>query len=146
MKIYSVPKDPSVIGIKDVNHAIISPMIEYLNKDDKVIIARYVEKHPELEDPAIVIQTIGDDTAKNAVRRAINKIQSQFLSIDISSDKLDEHNAKSSASMATHNKEFGLPGDEKPKTEKSYGLPGDEKPKTEKSYGLPGDEKPKTEN
>ncbi len=63
MKIYIVEKtDKSVrLGLKNADVTIIQPLMDMLYKNPNVVLVRYIEDHPELEDKVLFVQVSEGD-------------------------------------------------------------------------------------
>ncbi|MGI6471511.1 MAG: RpoL/Rpb11 RNA polymerase subunit family protein [Candidatus Methanomethylophilaceae archaeon] len=63
MKIYIVERtDNSVsLGLKNADVTIIQPLIDMLYKNPDVVLVRYMEEHPELEDRILFVQVSKGD-------------------------------------------------------------------------------------
>ena len=63
MKIYIVEKaDNSVsLGLKNADVTVIQPLIDTLYKNPDVVLVRYIEEHPELEDRLLFVQVSKGD-------------------------------------------------------------------------------------
>jgi DNA-directed RNA polymerase subunit L len=76
-------KDSVTIRIKDANMTLITPLLNKLSDDADVSIVRYVDHHPELEEPILMVST-KKGTPEEAVKRAANAISEYYSSINIS--------------------------------------------------------------
>lgn len=80
MEIYKISYENEkklIIGIRSIDHATISVITDYLNNDEDVSLVRYVETHPELDDPQLVIVT-RNGSAKDALIRAADSVANYF--------------------------------------------------------------------
>lgn len=79
MKAYTVQKtDKSLmIGFKDANSTVITPVIKALNDDKNVSIVRYIDQHPELSDVMLYIE-VKKGKAEDAVKKAAKTVSSYF--------------------------------------------------------------------
>lgn len=65
------------IGLKDTDMTLITPLIEKLDENKDVKIVRYIETHPELDQPALFVEMReGDPIA--AIVDAANSISEYF--------------------------------------------------------------------
>lgn len=63
MKIYIVERaDNSIsLGLKNADITIVQPLIDMLYKNSDVVLVRYIEDHPELEDAVLFVQVSKGD-------------------------------------------------------------------------------------
>jgi DNA-directed RNA polymerase subunit L len=73
-------KDSITVRIRDPNMTLITPILKKLSDDNNVSLMRYVEKHPELEDSAIIIKTVKGDP-EEALKKAVASIAEYFSGI-----------------------------------------------------------------
>lgn len=76
-------KDTITVRIKDPNMTLITPILKKLSDDDNVTLLRYVEKHPELEDAAIIVRT-AKGAPEEALAKAADGISEYFAGMKIS--------------------------------------------------------------
>ena len=76
-------KDSVTIRIKDADMTLITPLLSKLSDDANVSIVRYVDHHPELEDPILIVSA-KKGTPEEAVKRAAIAISEYYSSIVIS--------------------------------------------------------------
>ena len=84
MEIYKISYENEkelIIGIRSIDYATISAIMDYLSNDEDVSLVRYVETHPELDDPQLVIVT-RDGSAKDALIRAADSVTDYFSGIN----------------------------------------------------------------
>ena len=75
-------KDSVEIRIKDANMTLITPLLNKLSDDADVAIVRFVDKHPELEDPILIIST-KKGTPDEAIKRAATGISEYYSKLTI---------------------------------------------------------------
>ena len=82
MKTYVAEKtDVSVtLGLKDVDMAIIQPLMDALYNSEEVLLVRYEEQHPELEDAQLYVKVQKGD-ALEAVKDAADRLSKYFAEI-----------------------------------------------------------------
>ncbi|MDR1404871.1 MAG: DNA-directed RNA polymerase subunit L [Candidatus Methanoplasma sp.] len=68
------------IGFKDVNFAVITPMIKALNDDKSVTLVRYIDQHPELLDIMLYVK-VSKGKPEDAIKRASAAVSSYFSSV-----------------------------------------------------------------
>ena len=63
MEVYTIEKtDKSVkIGLKDIDTTLIIPLLDELNKNSYVKLARRIDVHPELADTALYVEVYSGD-------------------------------------------------------------------------------------
>ncbi len=83
MEFYLAEKtDRSVtLKFKGIDTTLISPIMDVLDKDDDVRIVRYINTHPELDDPALVVETREGDPVE-AVRKAAMAVSEYFGTVN----------------------------------------------------------------
>ncbi|MBR4504931.1 MAG: DNA-directed RNA polymerase subunit L [Candidatus Methanomethylophilaceae archaeon] len=69
--------ETAVIGFKDANVTLITPLIKTLYDDSNVEMVRYVDKHPELEDRTLFVQ-VKEGSALEAIKKASIAIADYF--------------------------------------------------------------------
>ncbi len=69
--------ETAVIGFKDANVTLITPLIKTLYDDSNVEMVRYVDKHPELEDRTLFVQ-VKKGSALEAIKKASLAIADYF--------------------------------------------------------------------
>jgi DNA-directed RNA polymerase subunit L len=72
--------DSITVRIREPNMTLITPILKKLSDDDNVSLLRYVEKHPELEDAAIIVKTRKGDP-EDALKSAAKAISEYFSGI-----------------------------------------------------------------
>ena len=65
------------IGIIDADTTILMPVIEKLNANKDVKIVRFIETHPELDMPALVVEMHSGDPV-DAIKKASEEIADYF--------------------------------------------------------------------
>jgi DNA-directed RNA polymerase subunit L len=82
MQTYVVEKTENSlkVGFKDVNISIIAPLIKVLDNNKNVKIARFIEKHPELEDRMIYIE-MNSGNPEEALKNAFEEISNYYSNI-----------------------------------------------------------------
>lgn len=82
MELHLVEKtsDSITIKIKDTDTTLITPLLDRLNADKNVKIVRYVDKHPELEQPVLIVQTI-KGKPEDAIKKAAASIAEYFSTV-----------------------------------------------------------------
>ena len=82
MELHLVEKtsDSITIKIKDTDTTLITPLLDRLNADKNVKIVRYVDKHPELEQPVLIVQTI-KGKPEDAIKKAATSIAEYFSTV-----------------------------------------------------------------
>ena len=74
--------DSVTIRIKDANMTLITPLLNKLSDDANVSIVRYVDKHPELEDPVLFVST-KKGTPEEAIKKAANAISEYYSKLNV---------------------------------------------------------------
>ncbi|MCL2712182.1 MAG: hypothetical protein FWD37_02750 [Methanomassiliicoccaceae archaeon] len=72
-------KDSVTLRIKDANMSVITPLLSELSDDPNVSNVRYMDEHPELEDPILFVST-KKGTPEEAIKKAANAI-SEYCSV-----------------------------------------------------------------
>lgn len=75
-------KDSVTIRIKDANMTLITPLLNKLSEDADVSIVRFVDKHPELEDPILTVTT-KKGSPEDAIKKAAGAISEYYSSLNI---------------------------------------------------------------
>ncbi|MCL2608035.1 MAG: DNA-directed RNA polymerase subunit L [Methanomassiliicoccaceae archaeon] len=75
-------KDSVKIRIKDANMTLITPLLNKLSEDENVTNVRYVEKHPELEDPVLMV-SVKKGKPEEAIKRAAERISEYFSDLAV---------------------------------------------------------------
>ena len=83
MQIYLIEKNTSsvILGIKNANTSLITPLIDLLNRDPNVDLVRFIETHPELDDSRLMV-VVKSGSAKDALIRASVEMSSYFSKIE----------------------------------------------------------------
>ncbi len=82
MKAYTVERTDKtlILGFKDANTALITPMIKALNDDKNVTLVRYVDQHPELSDVMLYVE-VKKGKPEEAVKKASKAVSTYFASV-----------------------------------------------------------------
>jgi DNA-directed RNA polymerase subunit L len=85
MKLTLVEKtDDSVkIRIGDANMTLITPLLNKLSEDPDVSIVRFLDRHPELEEPALSV-TVKKGAPEDAIKKAAGMLSEYYSSVNIS--------------------------------------------------------------
>jgi DNA-directed RNA polymerase subunit L len=75
-------KDSVTIRIKDVDMTLIQPLLNKLSVDPDVSIVRFVDKHPELEDPILTVTT-KKGAPQDAIKKAAHAISDYYSKLSI---------------------------------------------------------------
>jgi len=75
--------DTVTIRIRDANMTLITPLLSKLSDDVNVSIVRYVDHHPELEDPVLIVSA-RKGTPEEAIKKAAKGISDYYSSLAIS--------------------------------------------------------------
>ena len=67
-----------------IDTTLINPIMDMLDKDENVKIVRYVNIHPELENPLLIVEVREDSpvTAAEAISNAANKVSDYFATVN----------------------------------------------------------------
>ncbi|MDR0791130.1 MAG: hypothetical protein LBE47_01155 [Methanomassiliicoccaceae archaeon] len=76
-------KDSVTIRIKGADMTLITPLLNKLSDDANVSIVRYVDHHPELEEPVLFVST-KKGTPEEAIKKASNTISEYYSKLNIS--------------------------------------------------------------
>ncbi|TQS81043.1 MAG: DNA-directed RNA polymerase subunit L [Methanomethylophilus alvi] len=68
------------IGLKDSSTTLVEPLIQELNADKDVVYSRYIEDHPDLDDPYLEIK-VSSGTPEAALKRAAEAVAAYFSKI-----------------------------------------------------------------
>jgi len=84
MELHLVEKteDSVTIRITDANMTLITPILNKLSDDANVSLVRYVDKHPELEDPVLIVST-RKGTPGEAIKKAASGISDYYAKLSI---------------------------------------------------------------
>ena len=58
------------IMFKGTDTTLVNPIMDELDKDSDVKIVRYINTHPELNDPALYVETNGNDPVETVIAAA----------------------------------------------------------------------------
>ena len=75
--------DSVKIRIKDANMTLITPLLNKLSEDPDVSIVRYLDKHPELEEPILSVTT-KKGKPEEAIKKAASMTSEYYSSVNIS--------------------------------------------------------------
>ena len=66
MQTYLIEKTKTSVklGFKDANLTLITPLMKALNENPDVVLVRYIDKHPELQDRVLYVETKKGDAMK----------------------------------------------------------------------------------
>lgn len=84
MELHLISKSDNTVTIRvgDPDTTYVMPILDALDKDKDVKVVRYIDTHPDLEDPAIMVETYkGDPVA--AVKRAAESVIEYFSNVNI---------------------------------------------------------------
>ncbi len=83
MEFYLAEKtDKSVtIKFKGTDTTLVSPIMDVLDKNPDVKIVRFINKHPELEDPALVVEMHNGNPVE-AIKDACDKVSEYYGTIN----------------------------------------------------------------
>ncbi len=68
------------VGVKDPDMTIISPVLDRLLQDDKVMDVEFTDVHPELEIPEIML-TVSEGDPLDAFKRSTDALVTDFRSV-----------------------------------------------------------------
>jgi len=74
--------DSVTIRITDANMTLITPLLNKLSDDSNVSLVRFVDKHPELEDPILIVST-KKGTPVDAIKKAASAISDYYTKLKI---------------------------------------------------------------
>ncbi|MDR1690303.1 MAG: DNA-directed RNA polymerase subunit L [Candidatus Methanoplasma sp.] len=82
MDTYTVNKtDKSItIGFKNADSALITPLIDALNRDKSVALVRYIYQHPELSDAMLYVE-VKTGRPEEVVKKASKSISTYFSTV-----------------------------------------------------------------
>ena len=66
-----------IIGFKDANLTLITPVMKALYDDQNVEMVRYVDKHPELDDRTLYVQ-VKKGSALDAIKKASKAVADYY--------------------------------------------------------------------
>ena len=75
-------KDSVTIRIRDADKTLIQPLLSKLSEDADVSIVRFVDKHPELEEPILMVST-KKGTPEDAIKRAVSIISEYYSKLEM---------------------------------------------------------------
>lgn len=79
MELFLVEKSDDMISvrIKDADMTLIAPMLEKLSESKDVTSARYVERHPDLDEPVLTVN-VSAGKPEDAIVKAAGDMQDYF--------------------------------------------------------------------
>lgn len=82
MKTYVTEKtdDSVTLGLKDVDMAIIQPLMDTLYDNEDVLLVRYEEQHPDLDDSKLYVEVKKGD-ALEIIKDAADRLSKYFAEI-----------------------------------------------------------------
>ncbi len=82
MEVYTVERTGRSItlGFRDENPTLVEPLIKALNDDKTVIQVRYINYHPELADPVLVVE-VSKGKPEDAVKKAAKTVSTYFSAV-----------------------------------------------------------------
>lgn len=69
------------LRIKGEDHALLSVLVEELNKDPKVVFAAYKMEHPLTDTYLLTVITDGSKSPLDAIREASEKVKAVFIEL-----------------------------------------------------------------
>ncbi|MBR6204894.1 MAG: DNA-directed RNA polymerase subunit L [Candidatus Methanomethylophilaceae archaeon] len=66
-----------IIGFKEANLTLITPIMKALYDDENVEMVRYVDKHPELDDRTLYVQ-VKKGSALDAIKKASKAVADYY--------------------------------------------------------------------
>ncbi|MBI3027075.1 DNA-directed RNA polymerase subunit L [Candidatus Woesearchaeota archaeon] len=75
VKILDDKKNRLIIEVKDADHTLCNAMKAELLEDKHVKIATYSIKHPQISQPQMIVETDGDESPRNALINAVQRLQ-----------------------------------------------------------------------
>ena len=84
MELHLIEKTDNAVTIRigDPDTTYVMPILDALDRDKDVKVVRYIDTHPDLDDPAIMVETYkGDPVA--AVKRAADTVAEYFAAVNI---------------------------------------------------------------
>ena len=79
MQTYLIEKtEKSVkLGFKEANLTLLTPLMKALNEDPEVVLVRYIDKHPELQDRVLYVEVKKGDAMK-AIEKAAESVSNYY--------------------------------------------------------------------
>ncbi len=77
IKILDDKKNKLIIEVKGIDHTLCNSIKAELWNDKHVKVASYSIRHPQISIPQIIVETDGEETPKNALINAIQRIQKE---------------------------------------------------------------------
>ncbi|MBE6524781.1 MAG: hypothetical protein E7Z65_07955 [Thermoplasmata archaeon] len=79
MQTYLIEKTENSVklGFKEANLTLITPLMKALNENPDVVLVRYIDKHPELQDRVLYVETKKGDAMK-AIEDAAKSISDYY--------------------------------------------------------------------
>ena len=75
IKILDDKKNKLIIEIKGTDHTLCNALKSELWNDKHIKIATYSIRHPQISVPQMIVETDGEETPKNALMGAIQRLQ-----------------------------------------------------------------------
>ena len=75
-------KDSITVCIANADTTLMTPVLNKLSDDPNVSVVRFVDKHPELEDPILMV-SVNKGTPEEAIKRAVHKISEYYSKVNI---------------------------------------------------------------
>ncbi len=82
MKAYTINKTDKTItvGLENINMTMVAPLLKSLNDDSNVVVARFIDQHPELQDRRLFIEVKKGDAA-DAFKKAAKAVSDYYSKI-----------------------------------------------------------------
>ncbi len=79
MQTYLIEKTENSVklGFKEANLTLLTPLMKALNEDPDVVLVRYIDKHPELQDRVLYVETKKGDAMK-AIEKAAESVSNYY--------------------------------------------------------------------
>ena len=74
IKVLDDKKNKLIVEVKGVDHTLCNALKLELGNDKHVKIATYSIRHPQISVPQIIVETDGDETPKNALIGAVDRL------------------------------------------------------------------------
>lgn len=69
------------LGFKDVNITLLAPLMKALDDDEDVVLVRFIETHPELDDRKLRVE-VRTGSALDAIARAAQTASDYFAAVE----------------------------------------------------------------
>jgi len=86
MKVINEREKEIEISIPDADDTLMYPLLTELLKNDKVVEAKYLRGHPELDTPSIYLRVSSGDP-RNALKKAAENLHEDFASFRVKLEK-----------------------------------------------------------